>query len=143
MTRSRSSAKAAGSSHERNIADYLAARVDDRIDRRVKTGAKDRGDIGGLRVLGNRIVLELKDYGGRILASEWIHEAELEAGNDDAQKQREAEEQAKREQEEREAKEREDRELQEQEQRFRQQQAMRLRYKAQRLNDEIFESLNV
>ena len=60
-----------------------------------------------------------------------------------AQKQREAEEQAKREQEEREAKEREERELQEQEQRFRQQQAMRLRYKAQRLNDEIFESLNV
>ena len=58
-----------------------------------------------------------------------------EAGNDDAQKQREAEEQAKREQEER--------ELQEQEQRFRQQQAMRLRYKAQRLNDEIIESLNV
>ena len=60
-----------------------------------------------------------------------------------AQKQREAEEQAKREQEEREAKEREERELQEQEQRFRQQQAMRLRYKAQRLNDEIIESLNV
>ena len=58
-----------------------------------------------------------------------------------AQKQREAEEQAKREQEEREAKEREERELQEQEQRFRQQQAMRLRYKAQRLNDEIIESL--
>ena len=54
---------------------------------------------------------------------------------------KEAEEQAKREQEEREAKEREERELQEQEQRFRQQQAMRLRYKAQRLNDEILESL--
>ena len=47
-----------------------------------------------------------------------------------------------KEQEEREAKEREERELQEQEQRFRQQQAMRLRYKAQRLNDEIIESLN-
>ena len=66
-----------------------------------------------------------------------------ECGDDEAQKQREAEEQAKREQEEREAKEREERELQEQEQRFRQQQAMRLRYKAQRLNDEIIESLNV
>ena len=64
-----------------------------------------------------------------------------EAGDDEAQKQREVEEQAKREQEEREAKEREERELQEQEQRFRQQQAMRLRYKAQRLNDEIIESL--
>ena len=69
-------------------------------------------------------------------------EAQLKREIDfDAQKQREAEEQAKREQEEREAKEREERELQEQEQRFRQQQAMRLRYKAQRLNDEIIESL--
>jgi len=84
MGRSRASAKSAGASHERAIADYLAAHIDDRIDRRVKTGAKDRGDIGGLRVLGNRIVLECKDYGGRILAGEWITEAELEAGNDDA-----------------------------------------------------------
>ena len=84
MTRTRASAKSAGTTHERAIADYLALHVDDRIDRRVKTGAKDCGDIGGVRVLGNRIVLELKDYGGRILASEWIHEAEVEAGNDDA-----------------------------------------------------------
>ena len=84
MTRTRASAKSAGATHERAIADYLALHVDDRIDRRVKTGAKDCGDIGGVRVLGNRIVLELKDYGGRILAAEWIHEAEVEAGNDDA-----------------------------------------------------------
>ena len=84
MTRTRASAKSAGATHERAIADYLALHVDDRIDRRVKTGAKDCGDIGGVRVLGNRIVLECKDYGGRILAAEWIHEAEVEAGNDDA-----------------------------------------------------------
>ena len=37
--RSRASAKSAGARFERHIADYLAAHVDDRIDRRVKTGA--------------------------------------------------------------------------------------------------------
>jgi hypothetical protein len=84
-----------------------------------------------------------REFGDEIMRQidEQIEAHKREAGNDDAQKQREAEEQAKREQEEREAKEREERELQEQEQRFRQQQAMRLRYKAQRLNDEIIESL--
>jgi len=84
MNRTRASAKAAGSRFERTIADHLAATIDDRIDRRVKTGAKDRGDIGGVRHMGQRIVLEVKDYGGRILAAEWTDEAEVERGNDDA-----------------------------------------------------------
>ncbi|QWT25494.1 hypothetical protein KPL76_06305 [Subtercola sp. PAMC28395] len=44
MTRSRASAKAAGSSFERSIADYLkVCLADDRIDRRVKRGNKDTG----------------------------------------------------------------------------------------------------
>lgn len=84
MSRSRASAKAAGSRFERSIADYLAEHVDDRIDRRVKTGAKDRGDIGGWRFAGLRIVAELKDYGGRHLVGPWLNEAEMERGNDDA-----------------------------------------------------------
>lgn len=84
MTRTRASAKAAGSSFERKIADHLAAVVDDRIDRRVKTGAKDRGDIGGLRHMGGRVVIECKDYGGVIKAGPWTAEAEIERGNDDA-----------------------------------------------------------
>lgn len=84
MSRSRASAKAAGSWLERAIADYLAAHVDDRIDRRVKTGAKDKGDIGGLRHMGQRVVVECKEYGGRLLAGEWLKEAEVERGNDDA-----------------------------------------------------------
>lgn len=84
MTRTRSSAKAAGARFERVIADYLAATIDDRIDRRVKTGAKDRGDIGGVRHMGQRIVLEVKDYGGRLLPAAWTAEAETERGNDDA-----------------------------------------------------------
>ena len=84
MSRSRASAKAAGTSFERLVADYLAATVDDRIDRRPKTGAKDRGDIGGLRHMGQRVVIEAKDYGGQIKAAEWTAEAEVERGNDDA-----------------------------------------------------------
>lgn len=84
MSRSRASAKKAGAGFERLIADHLAAIVDDRIDRRVKNGAKDRGDIGGLRHMGGRIVIEAKDYGGRLLPGPWINEAETERGNDDA-----------------------------------------------------------
>jgi hypothetical protein len=83
MTRSRTSARAAGARFERATADYLAVHVDDRIDRRVKTGAKDRGDIGGLRHLGVRVVIECKDSARTDLGT-WANEAELERGNDDA-----------------------------------------------------------
>ena len=85
MGRSRRSAKQAGASFERLMADYFAwALDDDRIDRRVKTGAKDRGDIAGLRMRGKRVVVECKDYGGRHRLPEWLKEAETERGNDDA-----------------------------------------------------------
>jgi hypothetical protein len=84
MTRNRASAKAAGAAFERIIADYLAAHVDDRIDRRVKTGAKDKGDIAGLRVKGWRVVVEAKDYGGRYEVGTWLTETDVERGNDDA-----------------------------------------------------------
>ena len=84
MTRNRASAKAAGSRFERSIADCLAEHVDDRIDRRVKTGAADKGDLGGWRFAGQRIVAELKDYGGRVQVGPWLNQAEVERGNDDA-----------------------------------------------------------
>lgn len=83
MGRSRTSAKKAGSSFERLVADYLARYVDDRIDRRVKAGAKDRGDIAGVRVAGRRLVLECKNTTRTDLAG-WTAEAEIERGNDDA-----------------------------------------------------------
>ena len=84
MTRTRASAKAAGAKAERDVADYLAQALDDdRIDRRVKTGAKDRGDIGGLRAHGQRLVVEVKNCARTDLAG-WIAEAETEQGNDDA-----------------------------------------------------------
>ena len=83
MSRSRTSAKAAGRSFERLIADYLATHVDDRVDRRVKTGSKDRGDISGLRHMGQRIVIECKNT-TKIALGTWANQAEVERGNDDA-----------------------------------------------------------
>jgi len=83
VTRTRASAKKAGSSFERQVADYLALTVDDRIDRRVKSGTKDRGDIGGVRIHGLRVVLECKNTAKTSLGT-WANEAETERGNDDA-----------------------------------------------------------
>lgn len=84
MARNRKSAKAAGARFERSVADYLATVLDDdRIDRRVKHGAKDRGDIAGVRAHGQRIVIECKDT-ARPLLGPWVGEAEIERGNDDA-----------------------------------------------------------
>lgn len=84
MARSRASAKTAGTRAERAVADWLRTALDDdRIDRRAKTGAKDRGDVGGLRAHGQRIVVEVKDV-SRMALGEWVAEAEAERGNDDA-----------------------------------------------------------
>lgn len=85
MTRNRKSAKKSGAKFERDMADYLQEALDDdRIDRRVKNGAKDRGDIAGVRHMGERVVIECKDYGGRLEPAAWVNEAHIEAGNDDA-----------------------------------------------------------
>lgn len=82
--RSRRSARAAGTRFERVIADYLAVALDDdRIEKRARTGAKDRGDIAGLRVRGQRMVVECKDT-SRMALPAWTDEAHVEAGNDDA-----------------------------------------------------------
>lgn len=83
MARNRTSARQAGARFERLIADALAQHVDDRIDRRVKNGAKDRGDIGGIRIHGKRVVAECKDT-SRINLAGWAKEADEERGNDDA-----------------------------------------------------------
>ena len=83
VSRTRASAKAAGASFERLVADYLADQVDDRIDRRVKTGRADKGDIGGVRLRGHRIVLECKNH-ARMDLPGWYAEAETECAHDDA-----------------------------------------------------------
>ena len=85
MSRNRNSAKQAGARFERLISDYLRDNLDDRIDRRVKTGAKDCGDVANVRDSHNRrIVIEAKDYGGKVHLAEWVKEAHTEADNDDA-----------------------------------------------------------
>lgn len=83
MTRNRASAKKAGTTFERQVADYLAQHADDRIDRRAKTGSKDRGDIAGVRIWGQRLVLECKNT-TRLNLAGWMNQAEIERGNDDA-----------------------------------------------------------
>ena len=84
MARTNRSARQAGARFERQIADWLAKVLDDdRVDRRVKTGAKDRGDIGGVRIHGQRLMLEAKDTARTDLAG-WMAEAETQRGNDDA-----------------------------------------------------------
>jgi hypothetical protein len=85
MTRNRASAKKAGTAFESLIAEFLAFRLaDDRIERRAKTGARDRGDISGVRTIrGGRVVIECKNTARDNLPA-WIREAEIERGNDDA-----------------------------------------------------------
>jgi len=56
---------------------------DDRIDRRVRTGARDCGDIGGVRAHGQRVVLECKDV-AKLALGAWVTEADIERGHDDA-----------------------------------------------------------
>jgi hypothetical protein len=89
--RTRSGAKAAGTAFETVVARYLAfALGDDRIERRARSGGKDRGDISGVRRSSGqgfgrstRVVVECKNT-SRIQLAGWIAEASLEAGNDDA-----------------------------------------------------------
>lgn len=84
MSRNRNSAKQAGARFERLIADYLRDNLDDRIDRRVKAGAADKGDIANVRDSHNRrVVIECKNTTRPNLAG-WIKEAHQEAHNDNA-----------------------------------------------------------
>ena len=85
MTRNRASAKQAGSRFERTTADYLRDNLSEFIDRKVRTGAKDTGDIANVRTAkGRKVTVECKDYGGQLKLPEWIRESELERHNDGA-----------------------------------------------------------
>ncbi|ARG70268.1 hypothetical protein [Mycobacterium kansasii] len=84
MSRPRRSARAAGTRFESAIAAALSeALADDRVERRARNGSRDRGDISGVRLHGQRVVLEVKDC-ARLDLPGWIREAQFEAGNDDA-----------------------------------------------------------
>jgi hypothetical protein len=76
-----------GTSFESSIAKALATELeDDRIERRARTGAKDRGDIGGVRLHSQRVVLECKNVAtGKVFhLPSWVDEAQKEAVNDNA-----------------------------------------------------------
>lgn len=82
MGRSRATAKAAGTWFERLMADYFKATVSEFIDRRVKTGARDKGDLLNVRAHGEEVVVELKNAARHELGV-WIAEADVERGNAD------------------------------------------------------------
>ncbi|WP_334121891.1 hypothetical protein [Glutamicibacter sp.] len=84
MGRSLKSAKAAGTRFEGSVAKFLAKAVnDDGIDRQVRTGAKDLGDVRGVRIWGQPVAIECKDVATMALPA-WLREAEVERGNKDA-----------------------------------------------------------
>lgn len=75
------SARQAGARFERVIADALRKHVSEFIDRKVRTGAKDQGDIANLRSAHNlKITAELKDVRQMDLSG-WLREAEEEREN--------------------------------------------------------------
>lgn len=87
MTRSRRTAKDAGAWFEQLVADYLDNAFPERnVERRVKRGANDRGDISGLRHGFTRgpIVVEAK-YVMQMAFPQWLREAEVERVNDGAE----------------------------------------------------------
>lgn len=74
-----------GASFEQQVADYIRKMTGNEfVERRVKNGAKDRGDIAGVLMHGKRTVVECKNH-RRYELAEWIKEAEVERGNDDAE----------------------------------------------------------
>ena len=83
MTRSRATAKQAGTAFEQLVADGLAnALGNPDIDRAPRKGAKDIGDIANVRhANGERIAVEAKDYGGKLEPTTWTREAATEAVN--------------------------------------------------------------
>lgn len=85
MTRSHRSARQAGTRFETDVVRFLAAQIgDDRIERRARSGAKDRGDVSGVRTPhGGRLVIECKNTNRQELGV-WVAEADVERGNDDA-----------------------------------------------------------
>lgn len=85
MTRNHQSARKAGTEFETLISTHLAQVLnDDRIERRTKNGAKDRGDVSGVRTFrGGRVVIECKNEITTKLG-EWQNETDKERGNDDA-----------------------------------------------------------
>ena len=73
-----------GAAFERLMADYFAVVLDDdAVDRQVKTGKNDKGDIRGVKIHGQKIAIEAKNT-VRLDLAKALREAEIERGNADA-----------------------------------------------------------
>lgn len=84
MSRSRASAKQAGTKFETLVANYLRAVTgNDGIERRTLTGRYDRGDISGVKLHGQRVAIEVKNT-ARLDVAGFLAEAEAERVNDSA-----------------------------------------------------------
>lgn len=73
-----------GARWEQDFADYNSRRTGADLERRVKNGKNDRGDISGMYIHGKRVVVECKNC-KKFEPSKWLKEAEIERGNDDAE----------------------------------------------------------
>jgi hypothetical protein len=78
--RTAATARKSGSTFERAVADALALQWQPGIDRKVRAGAKDEGDIGGMTVGGQPVVVECKNVRTMALGT-WWNEATDEAAN--------------------------------------------------------------
>ena len=77
--------KAKGSAFEQHVVDYMARALGDkRIERRVTSGANDRGDVAGVFLRCKPVVIECKNH-ARMELSQWLEEAEAERANADAE----------------------------------------------------------
>jgi hypothetical protein len=70
-----------GATFEQGCADYATKRTGDEVIRKRLHGAKDEGDLYGLRCRGKRVTVECKDC-AKMELGKWVDEAETERGND-------------------------------------------------------------
>lgn len=75
--------KRKGAAFEQAVADFLAHRFNQHVERRHLAGAADRGDIAGFTVNDQRVVVECKNTAKLELAAH-LEEAERERQNDKA-----------------------------------------------------------
>jgi hypothetical protein len=73
----------AGTKLVRDACIYLTEALGEEIVPRSTNGAKDRGDIHGLHIQGERLVVEAKNTTAMSLP-QWVREAEVERENDHA-----------------------------------------------------------
>jgi len=83
MTRTRRTARQTGSAFEQQTADGFARALGNPdIDKAPRKGRNDIGDVANVRhANGERIAVEVKEYGGKLEPTTWTREATVEAVN--------------------------------------------------------------